>query len=177
MKMYWDSHWQVLSPEWDGHCLSGKSGDFARPVLFQLASRVEVVVEKNSFCEGIIFYWFWTLLCHCIVNCKRNMFGFYSFVIHIIELILRCHPYHADSLSRIGQLSEMDAIKKKMQSMKVEKDAALDRADVCEQVNFSVKAIMQREIIENRRQKLPGCTRTKLWRRWMSLSRSRSSLR
>ena len=30
----------------------------------------------------------------------------------------------------------MDAIKKKMQSMKVEKDAALDRADVCEQVTF-----------------------------------------
>ena len=30
----------------------------------------------------------------------------------------------------------MDAIKKKMQSMKVEKDAALDRADVCEQVGF-----------------------------------------
>ena len=30
----------------------------------------------------------------------------------------------------------MDAIKKKMQSMKVEKDAALDRADVCEQVSF-----------------------------------------
>ena len=30
----------------------------------------------------------------------------------------------------------MDAIKKKMQSMKVEKDAALDRADVCEQVRF-----------------------------------------
>ena len=29
----------------------------------------------------------------------------------------------------------MDAIKKKMQSMKVEKDAALDKADVCEQVS------------------------------------------
>ena len=78
----------------------------------------------------------------------------------------------------------MDAIKKKMQSMKVEKDAALDRADVCEQVNFSarlaltLKTIMQKiDIIENRPQKLPGCTRTKLWRRWMSWSRSRSSLR
>ena len=108
---------------------------------------------------------------------KKHVWFFYSSVIHIIKLILGCHPYHADSLSRIGQLSEMDAIKKKMQSMKVEKDAALDRADVCEQVNFSLKAIMQREMIENRPQKLPGCTRTKLWRRWMSLSRSRSSLR
>ena len=31
---------------------------------------------------------------------------------------------------------KMDAIKKKMQAMKVEKDNAMDRADVCEQVSI-----------------------------------------
>ena len=31
----------------------------------------------------------------------------------------------------------MDAIKKKMQAMKVEKDNAMDRADACEQVTLS----------------------------------------
>ena len=33
----------------------------------------------------------------------------------------------------------MDAIKKKMQAMKVEKDNAMDRADVCEQVWILLK--------------------------------------
>ena len=33
----------------------------------------------------------------------------------------------------------MDAIKKKMQSMKVEKDNAMDRADVCEQAAKDAK--------------------------------------
>ena len=31
----------------------------------------------------------------------------------------------------------MDAIKKKMQAMKVEKDNAMDRADACEQVTLT----------------------------------------
>ena len=38
----------------------------------------------------------------------------------------------------------MDAIKKKMQSMKVEKDAALDRADVCEQVTFLLIKVLRK---------------------------------
>ena len=47
----------------------------------------------------------------------------------------------------------MDAIKKKMQSMKVEKDAASDRADVCEQVGFqkikvSRKIFCQEKIVD-----------------------------
>ena len=49
----------------------------------------------------------------------------------------------------------MDAIKKKMQSMKVEKDAALDRADVCEQVS-SIDGIENRVGIKCRHQKLRG---------------------
>ena len=62
----------------------------------------------------------------------------------------------------------MDAIKKKMQSMKVEKDAALDRADVCEQVS-SIDGIENRVGIKCRHQKLRGCTLTRRWRRWMNL--------
>ena len=38
---------------------------------------------------------------------KKHVWFFYSSVIHIIKLILGCHPYHADSLSRIGQLREV----------------------------------------------------------------------
>merc|ERR1712077_176666 len=37
------------------------------------------------------------------------------------------------------QRSVMDAIKKKMQAMKVEKDNAMDRADVCEQASKDAK--------------------------------------
>ena len=42
----------------------------------------------------------------------------------------------------------MDAIKKKMQSMKVEKDAALDRADVCEQVGFEQINVFRKTFCE-----------------------------
>ena len=37
------------------------------------------------------------------------------------------------------QVVTMDAIKKKMQAMKVEKDNAMDRADVCEQASKDAK--------------------------------------
>jgi hypothetical protein len=37
----------------------------------------------------------------------------------------------------------MDAIKKKMQAMKVEKDNAMDRADVCEQAAKDAKVRLQ----------------------------------
>ena len=38
----------------------------------------------------------------------------------------------------------MDAIKKKMQSMKVEKDNAMDRSDVCEQATREAKLRAER---------------------------------
>lgn len=41
---------------------------------------------------------------------------------------------------------DMDAIKKKMQSMKVEKDNAMDRADVCEQAAKDAKVYFLEEI-------------------------------
>ena len=37
------------------------------------------------------------------------------------------------------QVATMDAIKKKMQAMKVEKDNAMDRSDVCEQAAKDAK--------------------------------------
>ena len=40
----------------------------------------------------------------------------------------------------------MDAIKKKMQAMKVEKDNAMDRADVCEQAAKDAKVGTRKEI-------------------------------
>ena len=40
----------------------------------------------------------------------------------------------------------MDAIKKKMQAMKVEKDNAMDRADVCEQAAKDAKVGVRKEI-------------------------------
>ena len=40
---------------------------------------------------------------------------------------------------------DMDAIKKKMQSMKVEKDNAMDRADVCEQAAKDAKVFFLEE--------------------------------
>ena len=43
----------------------------------------------------------------------------------------------------------MDAIKKKMQSMKVEKDNAMDRADVCEQAAKDAKVYFLEEIGQN----------------------------
>merc|ERR1711889_19373 len=39
----------------------------------------------------------------------------------------------------VQSFSIMDAIKKKMQAMKVEKDNAMDRADVCEQASKDAK--------------------------------------
>ena len=36
----------------------------------------------------------------------------------------------------------MDAIKKKMQAMKVEKDNAMDRADACEQVKLYFTSLL-----------------------------------
>ena len=36
----------------------------------------------------------------------------------------------------------MDAIKKKMQAMKVEKDNAMDRSDVCEQAAKDAKVVL-----------------------------------
>merc|ERR1712045_635664 len=44
---------------------------------------------------------------------------------------------HRDSVPRIS--TAMDAIKKKMQAMKVEKDNACDRADVCEEASKVAK--------------------------------------
>ena len=39
----------------------------------------------------------------------------------------------------VDSSSTMDAIKKKMQAMKVEKDNAMDRSDVCEQAAKDAK--------------------------------------
>merc|ERR1711972_1092504 len=39
----------------------------------------------------------------------------------------------------MGSLRKMDAIKKKMQAMKVEKDNAMDRSDACEQATKEAK--------------------------------------
>ena len=44
----------------------------------------------------------------------------------------------------------MDAIKKKMQAMKVEKDNAMDRADACEQVTFSRTYVISSKNSNNR---------------------------
>ena len=57
---------------------------------------------------------------------------------------LRSHLNSSQSLSLALRLSisrwrTMDAIKKKMQAMKVEKDNAMDRADVCEQASKDAK--------------------------------------
>ena len=41
----------------------------------------------------------------------------------------------------------MDAIKKKMQAMKVEKDNAMDRSDVCEQASKDAKVC--RNLVKN----------------------------
>merc|ERR1711860_206850 len=48
---------------------------------------------------------------------------------------------HPASFRRKGSIltSAMDAIKKKMQAMKVEKDNAMDRSDVCEQAAKDAK--------------------------------------
>ena len=57
---------------------------------------------------------------------------------------MRSHLNSSHSLSLALRLSisrwrTMDAIKKKMQAMKVEKDNAMDRADVCEQASKDAK--------------------------------------
>ena len=46
---------------------------------------------------------------------------------------------HICSTHQGASKSTMDAIKKKMQAMKVEKDNAMDRSDVCEQAAKDAK--------------------------------------
>merc|ERR1712156_1138265 len=48
-------------------------------------------------------------------------------------------PDFVKVLDRGNNLAAMDAIKKKMQAMKVEKDNAMDRSDVCEQASKDAK--------------------------------------
>ena len=65
----------------------------------------------------------------------------------------------------------MDAIKKKMQAMKVEKDNAMDRSDVCEQVwiVFSSKIRFKFKTIATLRPpRTPRCARARPRRRWRS---------
>ena len=57
---------------------------------------------------------------------------------------MRSHLNSSQYLSLALRLSTsrwrtMDAIKKKMQAMKLEKDNAMDRADVCEQASKDAK--------------------------------------
>ena len=60
----------------------------------------------------------------------------------------------------------MDAIKKKMQAMKVEKDNAMDRADVCEQAAKDAK--VWRNVETFFLNFLPRCGLARLRRRWRS---------
>ena len=60
----------------------------------------------------------------------------------------------------------MDAIKKKMQAMKVEKDNAMDRADVCEQAAKDAKVWTNVETFFLNF--LPRCDLVRLRRRWRS---------
>ena len=63
----------------------------------------------------------------------------------------------------------MDAIKKKMQAMKVEKDNAMDRADVCEQVWIEIHDTIQDVTIATlRRPRMPRCALARLKKRWRS---------
>ena len=61
----------------------------------------------------------------------------------------------------------MEAIKKKMQAMKVEKDNAMDRADVCEQV-WIFEILFKVTIETLRRPRMPRCGLARLKRRWRS---------
>ena len=53
---------------------------------------------------------------------------------------MRIKKYKFDTKSfRLFLVAAMDAIKKKMQAMKVEKDNAMDRSDACEQAAKDAK--------------------------------------
>ena len=63
----------------------------------------------------------------------------------------------------------MEAIKKKMQAMKVEKDNAMDRADVCEQVWIELQDTIQDITMATlRRPRMPRCVLARLRRRLKS---------
>lgn len=55
----------------------------------------------------------------------------------------------------------MDAIKKKMQAMKLEKDNAMDRADACEQqakdANLRAERVRQAKLIKGNSETTPKC--------------------
>ena len=55
-----------------------------------------------------------------------------------VEITSQLFPL-PQSCTETQQVATMDAIKKKMQAMKVEKDNAMDRADVCEQASKDAK--------------------------------------
>ena len=56
-----------------------------------------------------------------------------------VEITSQLFPVPQSCTEVISRWRTMDAIKKKMQAMKVEKDNAMDRADVCEQASKDAK--------------------------------------